>query len=216
MTPARQPSTPAGAHHDVLTEHDVGPGETLEEPVVDHRLGAGSDLLGRLEDGEQRPPPSPAVPAEQRCRARQPGDVHVVAAGVHHRDGLAVLVRRCGRAGVGQPRQLLDRQSVHVRAQHDGGAVAIAQQPDDARLPDPRRHVVAGGTQPLRGDPRRAGLLHRELGVRVDIGVELLQLRKQRVEGGEQLAHGGRVCHGFLTPFREPAAVCERLLSGRA
>ena len=91
-----------GADHDVLPEHDVGFGEAREQPVVDHRLGAGGDLLGRLEDGEERPPPGAAGTAEQRRRARQPGDVHVVTAGVHDRNGLALPIGRGDRARVRQ------------------------------------------------------------------------------------------------------------------
>ena len=44
----------------------------------------------------------------------------------------------------GRPVCFLDRQRVHVGAQHHGRAVAVAQQADDAGLADARRHLEAG------------------------------------------------------------------------
>jgi hypothetical protein len=44
--PANGPGWP---DHDVLAEHDIGLGEAVEEPVIDHCLGAFGRLLRRLE-----------------------------------------------------------------------------------------------------------------------------------------------------------------------
>ena len=46
--------------HYVLVEHDVGLGEAVEEPVIDHRLGAFRRLLRRLEHRYQGPAPGVA------------------------------------------------------------------------------------------------------------------------------------------------------------
>ena len=123
----------------MLAEDDLRLGEALEEAVVDHRLGALRGLLGGLEDRQHRAVPGVAGGGEQRGRAGQPGDVHVVPARVHDRHLVAVGVGRGRGAGVGQAGGLLDRQRVHVGAQHDRRAVAVGQQPDDAGAADARR-----------------------------------------------------------------------------
>jgi hypothetical protein len=58
----------------------------------------------------------------------------------------------------------------------------VAQQTDNAGLPDRRRHVVTGDAQPFRRQPACPGLLHRQLGMRVHIGVKRLQFREQIAE----------------------------------
>ena len=85
--------------------------------VVDHRLCAGPGFLGGLEQRDQRPAPVFPRPCEQLGRADQPGDMHVVAASVHHREPYA----RPGPspvtfAGVRQAGVLPDRQRIHVGA----------------------------------------------------------------------------------------------------
>ena len=76
--------------HDVLAEHDIGFGEALEQAVVDHRLGALRRLLARLKDRHQGAPPGVARLRQQCRRADQPGHVHVVAAHMPHRHGVAL------------------------------------------------------------------------------------------------------------------------------
>ena len=158
-----------GPDHDVLAEHDVRLGEAVEQAVVDHRPGALRRLFGRLEDHHQCAPPRVACLREQRGRAHQPGDMHVVAAGMRPPARCSPRVRRRDLAGIGEAGRLCDRQRVHVGAQHDGRAVAVAKQTDDAGLPDPGRHLIAGVAKPVRGQARRARLLHRQLGMRVDV-----------------------------------------------
>jgi len=118
---------------------------------------------------------------ERRC-ADEPGNVHVVAAGMRDRHRVPVAVRNPDFAGIGQAGLFLDRQRIHIGAQHDGQPLAVAQQPDDAGLADRRRHVVTGGAQPVRRQPGCPGLLHRKLGMRVHIGVKRLQFRRQAGE----------------------------------
>jgi hypothetical protein len=114
-------------------------------------------LFRRLEHCHQRPLPSVAGLREERRRADEPGDVHVVAAGMHDRHRLAVAVRDFDLAGIGQAGRLLDRQRIHVGAQHDGRPCTVAQEPDDTGLPDCRRHVVTCGAQPFRRQSGRPG-----------------------------------------------------------
>jgi hypothetical protein len=165
--------------HHVLTEHDVGFGEAVEEPVIDHRLGAFPGLLRRLEHCHHRPAPAVAGSRKQRRRTDEPGDMHIVAAGMHHRDRLPVAVRGSDFTGIRQAGGLLDRQRIHIGAQHDRRPCAVAQEPDDAGLPDRRRHVVIGGAQPRRCQSGCPRLLHRQLGMGVHVCVKRLQLREQ-------------------------------------
>ena len=166
----------------MLAEHHVGLGEAVEEPVIDHCLGAFRRLLRRLEHRYQGPAPGVAGLREERRRADEPGDMHVVTAGMHDRHRLPVAVRGSDLAGIGQAGCLLDRQCIHVGAQHDGRPFAVAQEPYDAGLADRRRHVVTGGAQPLRCQSGRPGLLHRQLGMGVHVGVKRLQFRQQAAE----------------------------------
>jgi hypothetical protein len=99
--------------------------------------------------------------ASQGGGAGQPGDVHVVAAGVHDRDLGAGRVRRRGGAGVGEAGGLADGQGVHVGPQHHGRPVAVGEQPDDAGAPDLRGDLVALLPQPARGQAGRPPLLER-------------------------------------------------------
>jgi len=106
------------------------------------------------------------VRREVRRRAGQPGDVQVVAARVHDPvDGARVL----------EARLLLDRQRVHVGAQHHRRSVAVAEHADDAGAADPGRHLEPGGLQPARCDAGGAFLLHRQLRVSVEVLVEVLE-----------------------------------------
>ena len=48
---------PGGRWHDVLAEDHVGLGEAVEHVVVDHALGSGPQLLGGLEQRDERSMP---------------------------------------------------------------------------------------------------------------------------------------------------------------
>ena len=95
---------------------DLLDAETLHQPVLDHRGGAGAALLGRLEDHDRVAGEIPGL-GEIARRTEQHRGVAVMAAGVH-------LARRLG--GVGQIGRFLDRQRVHVGAQPDHLDVALA------------------------------------------------------------------------------------------
>ena len=87
MTPVRPPMAPAGPTMTCWPSTTSGLGKRLKSPSSIIAWAPCRRLLGRLEDGHQRPLPRVAGLREQGGRADQPGHVHVVAAGVHHRHG---------------------------------------------------------------------------------------------------------------------------------
>jgi hypothetical protein len=213
ITPERPDAARRRGHH-VLAEHDVGSREPVDEVVVDHRPRPRRGLLGRLEHGQQRPVPGVARRGETRRRAREPGDVHVVAAGVHHPVGLA---------GVVEPGLLVHRERVHVGAQEHRRALAVPEHADDAGLPHPRRDLEAGRLQARGGDTGRPLLLHRQLGVPVHVLVERLQVVEHRVDPVEDAAVEGAavegrpapsVAHGLSFGVAEPARGTEPTPAG--
>ena len=120
---------------------------------------------------------------EQPGGAQQAGHVDVVAAGVHHRDLVAVVVGAGGCTRVGQAGRLPHRQRVHVRPQQHRGTVAVAQHTDHAGAAHPLVHLEPGLLQPL-GDRRRGPvLLVGQLRVLMQGAVELLLLDAQVVPG---------------------------------
>ena len=180
----------------MLPEDHVWLGETVEQVVVDHPLRSRPQLLGWLEQRDEGPVPGVRRPRQQLRRARQPGDVHVVSAGVHDRNRVPVGVGAGGGAGVREAGVLLDREGVHVGAQHDGGAVAVAEHPDDAGTADARAHLAAGPLELLGGLRRRALLLVRELGVGMKVAVQVFQGFDDRVEPVEDRVCGWSVSRG--------------------
>ena len=84
--------------------------ETVEEPVIDHRLCPCAPLLSRLEDQDHGAVEIPRL-GQIFGGPQQHGGVPVMAAGMH----LARHFR-----GIGQPRRFLDGQRIHIGAQADG------------------------------------------------------------------------------------------------
>jgi hypothetical protein len=113
----------------VVHAEDGVAGETREQAVVDHRLGAAQAFLGRLEDEVHR-----AVETfrqrQVRGRAQQHGGVAVVAAGVHQ-PGVA--------RAVGEAVAFQDGQRVHVGTQADASAAAAHASACPPRRCVPRR-----------------------------------------------------------------------------
>jgi hypothetical protein len=135
---------------------------------------AAAALFGRLEDELQ-----PALPGARRGlrgqfrgRAEQAGDVHVVPAGVHHRDVGAVRVLRPDGGGVVQAGLLEHRQRVHVGPQQHRGPGAGLEHADHAGAADPGGHLVAEIPQSFRDDARGPVLGERQLGMGVQVAVE--------------------------------------------
>jgi hypothetical protein len=168
-----------GQGHDVLAEHDVRHREPRVQAVIDHRLRALADLLRGLEDEQQRPVPGAfaGLRGQVRRGAEQAGDVHVVAAGVHHRD---VRVFRPVGARVRQAGLLKHRQPVHVGAQQHRRPGPVRQHADHAGAAHPGRDLVAEFAQAFRDDPGRPVLGEREFRVGVQVAVERGQFAEVR------------------------------------
>ena len=117
---------------------DLLDAEAVHQPVLDHGVGAGTALLGRLEDHDRVAGEIPGL-GEIAGRAQQHGGVAVMTAGMHQ-------ARRLG--GMGQIGRLLDRQRVHVGAKPDHLDLALAGLPalddaDDAGLAKAGGDLVA-------------------------------------------------------------------------
>jgi aminopeptidase N len=188
--PAAVPD-PAGGHRpDVLAEHDLRRGEALEKPVVDHFPGAAAFLLGGLEHGEQRSRPGRRLAREDRRRADQARDVHVVPARVSHRHVPSAGVPPADGARVRQAGLLLDGQRVHVGAQHHRRPGAVAEHADDAGAPDVLGDLETERPQGRRHESGGPPLLPREFRVRVQVLVEAGEPRAELVEPGpESVGH---------------------------
>jgi hypothetical protein len=161
IAPVRPATTPAG-HHDVLAQHDSRPGKPVEQTIVNHGLSTFRGLFARLEDCHHRPMPLLSCLRQQRGRADKPGHVHVMATHVPDRHRVPPRIFRLDLACIGQTRGLLDRQRIHVGAQHDGRPIAIAEQANDTGFADACCYFIAGGTKTIRRQACRTRLLHRE------------------------------------------------------
>ncbi len=105
-----------------------------------------------------------------------------MAAGVHHGHGLPGTVGRRHVARVGQTRGFLDRECVHVGAQHDDRSFAVTQQTHNAGLSDAGGHFIAGGTKMVRRNASRSCFLHRQFGMSMNIFVDGFQTGKQATQ----------------------------------
>jgi hypothetical protein len=155
--------TRRGLGQDVLGQCNVRPGHLADQAVVDHGAGSFGGFLAWLEEGDIGAGPGVPVLGEEGGRAEARGDVEVVAARVHDARHLGAV----GKAGV-----LLDGQGIDVGSKEDGGAVPVVQEADDTPA-----YLVRLITEGLES-PRDLGggllLRHRELGVLVEVDVELL------------------------------------------
>ena len=96
-------------------------------------------------------------------------------------DGDAVVVLGLNGARIRQPRRFGHGEAVHVRAEHDRGADAVAEHAHHACLADAASHLVSVALEPIRCDFRGADLVHRELGVLMQVLVDGFELWEQRV-----------------------------------
>ena len=161
-----------GAEH-VQAEHRLG-FEVAEEALLQHFLGAAllavrRAFLGRLED-EQYFARQVGLHRHHRFgHAHQGRGVGVVAAGVHHADGLAAE----GRGDLGRERQRVafgHRQRVHVGADRDARAgLAALEHRDHAGGGDAGLHVQAERAQVVGDEFRCAYFAVAEFRVLVDV-----------------------------------------------
>ena len=115
--------------------------------------------------------------------------MHIVAAGVHDADLVAVLVAHADLAGVRQAGLFDDRQGVHVGADHYGRAGAVLEDRDDAVSAHICRDLKSRLTQFIGHMGGRPHLHERQFGVRVQVGIEGFETRKL---GVNCRANGGR------------------------
>ena len=165
------------------------------ESVGEHRGGAAEALLGRLHHEHHGAAPALAQRRKLPRRRQLRGDVHVVAAGVHHRRFDAVDADLPHLRGVGHARTLFERQAVHVGAHQHRGPVAVLQHRDDASAADALRDLHAGDCAQLLRHPR--GCLR--LAVReFRIAVKVIPERAERtlVIGRDGLGVIGLGCGG--------------------
>jgi hypothetical protein len=158
----------------VLRQRHRRGGDEVGESVVEHSPRSVTGLLRRLEQRHQGPVPAVPAVGEQLGRTQQAGDVQVVAAGVHHGHLVAVGIGGDDRAGVRKTGGLANRQGVHVGAQQHRRAVPVVQDADHAGAADALVHLEAGRPQSVGREPSGASLLARQLGIAVEVAVELL------------------------------------------
>jgi hypothetical protein len=180
---------------DVLRQGDRRLGDEAREPGFDHPGSTAPELLGGLEERNERAVPGRAVRREQPRGARQARDVHVVAAGVRDGHDVAGGVGLLDRAGVRKARFFLHRQGVHVRAHEHRRAVAVAQDADNPGRADLVVHLVPGIPQVRCRGRSRVHFLVGELRVLVERAVEILLPRLDPVLTGQHLC-GGRASGG--------------------
>ena len=157
-----------GVGRDVEGQGVVRLGEAAIEAVLHHGPGAEDPLLRRLADQDQGAGPVGLARRHLAGGADQGGDVHIMAAGVHDRLFDPVGVQLARRRGVGQARAFLQRQTIHVGADHDGGPVAVLQHRDHARAADAGRDLISQGRQLARQPRRGLDLLPRQFGIAVE------------------------------------------------
>ena len=163
----------------VQAEAEIGAREALEQAVREHHAGAGADFLRGLADEDERAAPVLLEARQHPGGADPAGHVHIVAAGVHDADFVAVFIARADFAGVGNAGFFHDRQGVHVGANEDGRADAVFQDADDAVPADFFGDFEAERFQFLGEAGGRFFFFEGELGIAVQLlvqSVEALEL----------------------------------------
>ncbi|MCY1226332.1 hypothetical protein D9M72_385590 [compost metagenome] len=160
--------------HVVQREHRIAR-EQPEQAVLDHLARAAHAFLGRLEDNVQRAPEG-LVRGQVARRGQQHGSVAVMAAGVH----LAVDL-----AGIRQAGGFTDRQRIHVGAQADGGAVAVAQRADHAGAAQATVHGITPCLQALCHQVAGGEFLEAQLGMGMDAVAQVHHLGFDGADAGQ-------------------------------
>ena len=154
----------------------VGGTETVVEPVLEHSLRSADTLFRRLHHEHQRARPIVLHRHQAPRSADHRSDMHIVPAGMHHRIGLAILPDLRGGGGVVETGAFLHRKPVHIGAQHDQRAVAVAQHADHAGAANILRHRQSGGAQ--FGGHALGGICLEEgkLGVLVEVNEKVFEV----------------------------------------
>ena len=187
---------------DVLTEGDIGSRYPLGESVVDHRARPRRRLLGRLEQGDEVPCHVSGLAGEQLGRTEQAGDMDVVPAGVGHPDrapasSVAVAVDAYGRpvsSATGNA-SMSARHSTVLPG-------AVRQDADDTATET--LDLEAPLVESLGGGRRGAGFPAAQLGVGVQVAVEVLPPAARAVQPGEHLVSSTSSLHLSWIPPTSP------------
>lgn len=156
------------ARHVVKTVEAVDPA-SLEQSVSNHRIGAAPAFLGGLEY-EMDGPRQIASSAQRPGRPEEHGSMAVVTAGMHP---------SVDRRPIGTVSGLWHRQRVHVGAQGDVRALALApQRSDDSGSAEAGNHLEAAIGKKAGDDPGGPRFLEAQLWM-------CMQVTPDRDEGGQ-------------------------------
>src|SRR3546814_19280698 len=107
----------------------IGLGKAGVEAVLQHFPGAADPLLGGLGDEDDRALPAVLHRGEAAGGSDQPGDMHVVEAGVHHRHLLLLDVDLGDRRGIWKAASLAWQNEVLGKSEqlrvNSGGTTSI-------------------------------------------------------------------------------------------
>ena len=131
----------------------------------------------------------------------------IVTAGVHHRHGCAGVSLGRDLAGVLQTRLFFHRQGVHVGAQHHRWPFTVVHDGDDTGLAHAGRDLVPECLQHIRQLSCGLLLVHRQLGMLMQIKVERIDLR---VNGGNLIGRGYGCAAGLRARLRSDQQKCEQ------
>ena len=160
----------------MLAENYIRSGNKIEEAGVDHSLGPTARLFRRLENRDDRSLPLCALVHEPFQGPEETGDVDVVAAGMHDRYILTVLIDTTGSAGVVQSCCLCYGQAIHVRPQQHGSTRTVGKDAGNTGDADAGVHGEPQGTKVLSHDPGGPVFPEGKLGVCMQIPVQLLNV----------------------------------------
>jgi len=154
----------------VQSERGLGRG-ILKGSLSDHGSCTAQTLFRRLEQQENLARQLRGMARQEGSGAQSDGNMTVVAACMHH---------ACNLRDVGRIADLMNRQSVHVDAQHDGrSGFSARKEPDHAGLGNPGAHLAAKLAQSSRNDACGATFLEGQLGMRVQIATPRCELRSE-------------------------------------
>ena len=160
----------------MLAQDDVRFRHHVIQSVGNHGFCPAAPFLGRLEERDQCALPLITLRGQDLHRANKAAHMHVMAASVHDRHVLALMINTHCRACIVQTRCFLDRQRIHVRPEHHHRSGSVFQNPHNPGLPDVAMNGEAKIFEISRSDPGGSGLLERQLGMGVQVFVKLFEV----------------------------------------
>ena len=163
--------------HDMHAEQSIQP---LHRSGIAHPDRPLGEFFGRLEQ-QAHPGGQPVVGRQQTGHPKTDAGVQIVPAGMHH---------PLMPGGMGQPGAFLHRQSIHVNAQPNGGAMVRTQFRKHTRAADPFTHTPAGAPQFTSHQSSGLVLFTAQFRMGMQMTPQLDQLGKRL---GQQIEHGHRL-----------------------